>query len=226
VKQIALGMMQYTQDYDERYPLAGYHPLGDTATSTVLTVWQTNTSMPGARLWATGGNYITWMDLIFPYVKSVQIFTCPSFFPAGTAAWQQTSSYGYNWGISNFNNAAIYYNGGTSPENTANADIPLTLGGVRRPSETFLITEDKTGGGWMANPNTQQLYAKLSGNTQMTPHLDGANAAFADGHVKWISGAQMRAIPASPATCYPKISGLHNVNQFTYCGAHWNPYLD
>src|SRR5687768_3857109 len=49
LKQIGIGLMQYTQDYDERFPV---------------------------RL-ATGGNG-NYVVPIMPYVKSVQVFKCPS----------------------------------------------------------------------------------------------------------------------------------------------------
>src|SRR5438093_7190091 len=57
LKQIGLGIMQYTQDYDEQFPKA----------------WRGS---------GNGGSDATdkskWMDMIFPYVKSEQIFNCPS----------------------------------------------------------------------------------------------------------------------------------------------------
>ena len=52
LKQIGLGMMQYTQDYDEKYPPAYNYFTADTL------VW--------------------WEDEIQPYTKSWQIFICPS----------------------------------------------------------------------------------------------------------------------------------------------------
>lgn len=52
MKQIGLGTMQYTQDYDEYLPDANY-------ISSAVTDPK-------------------WMDVIFPYVKSAQLFSCPS----------------------------------------------------------------------------------------------------------------------------------------------------
>src|SRR5674476_740693 len=49
LKQIGLGIMQYTQDNDE--------------------------SMPSRR---TASQLDSWRSQIFPYVKSTQLFTCPS----------------------------------------------------------------------------------------------------------------------------------------------------
>src|SRR5688500_4031683 len=61
LKQIGLGLMQYLQDYDERSPgiwagNQGYDPSDNT---------------PGQQKWK-------WMDATYPYVKSEQIYDCPS----------------------------------------------------------------------------------------------------------------------------------------------------
>src|SRR5687767_13552480 len=76
LKQIALGMIQYTQDYDERLPLMFYMrnmtylPAGDPGQLPNPMTYDSN---------VTGGNFVTsWVDEIQPYVKSQQIFACPS----------------------------------------------------------------------------------------------------------------------------------------------------
>ncbi len=56
LKQIGLGLLQYAQDYDETYP-AWYSGPSNISNSTTSYKWN---------------------DAIFPYVKSEQIFTCPS----------------------------------------------------------------------------------------------------------------------------------------------------
>src|SRR5690606_19390603 len=60
LKQIGLGLMQYTQDYDEKYPIVGFAS-GDTVTYPNGVVSNNN-----------------WIMRIYPYVKSVQVFNCPS----------------------------------------------------------------------------------------------------------------------------------------------------
>lgn len=62
LKQIALGFAQYVQDSDGRYPQVQDNSLGLNAT--VVT--------------ASNGEPILWPSKIFPYVKSRQIFNCPS----------------------------------------------------------------------------------------------------------------------------------------------------
>ncbi len=56
LKQIGLGVMQYVQDYDEKYPQAYYYPNNN----------------------SSAGGYAQWSGTTQPYLKSEQIFVCPS----------------------------------------------------------------------------------------------------------------------------------------------------
>ena len=68
-KQIALGMMQYTQDYDEKLPLYS--------------------NVPAINVY--------WPAVIQPYVKSTQLFTCPeSPNRIYTGSSAGVAGYGYN----------------------------------------------------------------------------------------------------------------------------------
>ncbi len=60
MKQIGLGMMQYVQDYDETYSTAYYH----------------NAFNPASG--GTSLGYTHWSFLLQPYIKSDQIWVCPS----------------------------------------------------------------------------------------------------------------------------------------------------
>ena len=62
LKQIGLGLMQYSQDNDEIMVNAWFGNNGFTESDPTTT---------------TGTVRYKWMDAIFPYVKSNQIFTCP-----------------------------------------------------------------------------------------------------------------------------------------------------
>src|SRR5436305_9155163 len=65
-KQLNLGILQYVQDYDEKFPLWIYDTIGP----------QRDTP---DRPWGPWKNeHIGWDKAIQPYVKNVQIFRCPS----------------------------------------------------------------------------------------------------------------------------------------------------
>ena len=54
LKQIGLGLLQYTQDYDEKYPFDRWFNTGDPE------------------------RFLNWQQAIQPYAKSTQVFACPS----------------------------------------------------------------------------------------------------------------------------------------------------
>lgn len=73
LKQIGLGLQQYTQDYDEAMPMryAGAKTADTDA----------GTSIPaGGSAPASDMDYASrsWRYLLYPYVKSAQVFACPS----------------------------------------------------------------------------------------------------------------------------------------------------
>jgi prepilin-type N-terminal cleavage/methylation domain-containing protein/prepilin-type processing-associated H-X9-DG protein len=141
LKQIGLGLMQYTQDYDERFPLRD----------------------PGGTL----GN---WKQLIQPYVKSTELFRCPSNnistqLSSSTAALpapQVNASYGIN-GRAGSSNSGIAL---------AAVDAPATKIAVGEQNTTFTD---------VMHPNWTQ--GEIT-DRQWTKHLSTANHLFFDGHVK------------------------------------------
>jgi prepilin-type processing-associated H-X9-DG protein len=178
LKQLALGTMQYTQDYDERLP-------GSADDSDDGTAGPQNPNKPE--------NY--WFGKLQPYLKSTQIFLCPSdvpysstYNPAGKTFesytvgswWCNTVSYGWN------------YNGLTlaaSPLGNLYTYGGLSLAAVDNTSEVVMMADN---GGKATNiphyviscrEGTPSDDTKTSAPTAI--HLDGANFAFVDGHVKW-----------------------------------------
>ena len=88
LKQIALGVKQYIQDYDEKFPLAT------------------------AALTASAGT-VGWADSIQPYLKSSQIYQCPSESNAPTG----TPVVGSNDYTDYWYNAGLSWNGDTGTAN-------------------------------------------------------------------------------------------------------------
>jgi prepilin-type N-terminal cleavage/methylation domain-containing protein/prepilin-type processing-associated H-X9-DG protein len=143
LKQIGLGFMQYTQDYDERFPMSTYPTATDGA----------------------------WPTLLQPYLKSRQIFKCPS----------DSRDVGCSFVVNNY----------FSQQAQAAVDSPST---------TLLVTEGDLGQGGnrsMTNSglNTTNglnedytLYnqtGRINDPTKNLPrHMGTATALWADGHVK------------------------------------------
>ncbi len=167
LKQIGLGITQYTQDYDEMMV-------------PVVTGTTTATSTP-------------WQTLIQPYVKSTQLFACPSNTMETNALPGQSSDI-----------RTHYYGNGSHSGSSANgAAATSSAWGYRRPL-------DATDSGNVSNTNPSHTsIASIESPTQCitvhemsrnarstwayTPslvgtntqgHLGTTNYLFADGHVK------------------------------------------
>jgi prepilin-type N-terminal cleavage/methylation domain-containing protein/prepilin-type processing-associated H-X9-DG protein len=134
MKNIALGFKQYIQDYDELYPIA---------TASV------------AKNPKVG--QLNWADQADPYIKSSQIFQCPSDAAAVGATGNglgYTYSYGYNSLLSSQNESAMN-------------------------SSALIVLNYEIPGSTTASVGT-------TGGIATTRHLEGANFSFVDGHVKWL----------------------------------------
>lgn len=168
LKQIGLGFMQYTQDYDEKFPPAlACGTWSDTSTRII----DTNPAKPSGHFRvSTGGplnNWVTWMDYIFPYVKSLQLFRCSS-----ATNTSYIPSYGYNRLI------------GLPTSCTGG----VTLSQIQRPAELVLTMDYNLQYGIYAN-GTEYCGSFQSATSPhhryAFPHFNGGVTNFADGHAKW-----------------------------------------
>ena len=149
LKQIGLGFAQYTQDYEGIYPrAAGDIPWSDAPTPTTP---------------------LSWMQQLDPYMKSKQIFACPS---------DSTSKYSY------FMSAISAYKG------AGNVGASVSDVRIQFPS-AFVISGDSVSGSgtFTATDADKDDYSKdLTSTTDPAHkphrHLEGQNILFADGHVK------------------------------------------
>jgi prepilin-type N-terminal cleavage/methylation domain-containing protein/prepilin-type processing-associated H-X9-DG protein len=170
LKQINLGMLQYTQDYDEHYP--PYIP---------------SNGVSGARPYG-------WADALDPYVKSIQLFQCPSESTGPVTSPQSTgyTDYAYNLWI-----------GGWYTTSAASRQAGLSLSRFTQPTLSVVLcdswasaaTSYSTGGnpayssvGYFYSPIDTGLALLKSSSGTGVRHLDGANFAFVDGHAKWYKG--------------------------------------
>jgi len=160
LKQIGLGVMMYTQDYDEKYPFS--YP-----SAAAQRTKQTDTSMPGYKFTTNLGSdahWVTWMDRIYPYVKSTQLFVCPS------ASSTVYPSYGYN-------RVSVYQ--GISMSELEQASKTVLSMDMNSKYAAYSMNCGE-GGVWLASKTS-------SHHKEVALHLDGANFMFYDGHAKWLS---------------------------------------
>jgi len=178
LKQIALGIKQYTQDYDELFPI------------------QITPNASSAR------PPVAWADEIQPYIKSLQLYQCPSdITPPQASTAPNSKSY-----IDYFINAALgntgtattpaYTNGGISEAAVENSSLTILVADgdgnsgnstARYRSNGFQTSGDvsSTATSWMS-PSYGPVGGGLATSAGvLQKHLEGGNVAFVDGHVKW-----------------------------------------
>jgi prepilin-type N-terminal cleavage/methylation domain-containing protein/prepilin-type processing-associated H-X9-DG protein len=201
LKQIALAVLQYTQDYDEFYPLEN-------------NLKGSSPAVPG--LFYCGGSgttnqlYYSWPDRLYPYLKSTAIFNCPDGASASVEGGGHPETAYCHYGLNIF--LSQYANGNTGlagttlygTYSTANVQRPASIillgdysghGGVQVGEESvdfnfgsdsvdYYITPAATASAasWeCANTTARCFYDSVS-----LRHQTGANYAFCDGHVKFL----------------------------------------
>ena len=164
LKQIGLAMLQYSQDNDELLVKAWY--AGNPANPNG---W--NASDPAA-------GYYKWMDAVYPYTKSTQVFHCPDdsglngtsgqYVPfqqlgttTGTTAGGDAKHYG-SYSINSFNfNAAGSFPTATGPGNTVSGNGGFTLATLNSPASTVWVVDGD--GGYQADCDGNNLFITTEG---------------------------------------------------------------
>lgn len=171
MKQIGLGLMQYTQDYDEKLPAQG------NTDGTLFAEGPTNSG------W--GNN---WIYMIQPYTKSWQLFVCPS----ASATSGGTPPQG-NSNTNLFGNGIVF-----GRVNVSGDPQGLSLAAMDTPevsaASLILVQESTTRtSSAVLRPSTGGRYW-LYPNVYSYNHFDGGNLLFADGHAKWRKQSTICAI--------------------------------
>jgi len=198
LKQIGLGVMMYTQDYDEHYPSVNW---GGTT---------------GKYRFPDGNNYSAnpWYVKIYPYVKSVQVFNCPS--AESYLYWD--GSYGHS-GVNHNQSGPFTY--------AANLDFLTGLSGdgsagqiiaaVDKPSQTVMILDSnfQSFTPWYPMTSANPYYPWDATRAMLDRHLNGVNFLFADGHVKW------HHLQRSPDSCEPLSTSCRTLLPKASEGIYW-----
>ena len=172
LKQIGLGLMQYTQDYDERLPMSVMDgPI-----------------VSNGELLASG---CFWQILVQPYVKSSQVFSCPSNNRNKTQLNRTGAANGPNHlNVSYICNGkgdpiltGTFQWGGEAPMNRVGSNLigGVNLARMTTPTQVILVLENS---GTSKGPDIYSYGEFLNGSDDMQDHLGTTNFLFADGHVK------------------------------------------
>ena len=183
LKQIGLGFVQYSQDYDETLP----NILRDNSVG-AATVDPNNKFVT---------DYTVWAEMIQPYVKSTQLFVCPS----NTYANSPTPSAQPNGAVT-MSYCATRVTDDTLGALAAYQSPPTTLASFTNVSETFMVGEPATTAtvaGYQIGPVAS---VGAGGRVHGALHFDGANWLYADGHVKFLRTSQADATVNGIANYY------------------------
>ena len=244
LKQLGLGIMQYTQDYDETYPISSYF----------------GTTNPPSTSLAASLPWLSWAGIIYPYVKSAQVFQCPDA-PAnlGTTLGTWVDAYSPNGFPVSY--AYNYSMGGSATGNGTTIPTIKALAVVQSPANLVMIVEsgaDPTGTSKTTNnpadPTTwttsqsstfynyhasskyrteyllvgagSSLAALIDSGGPVPRHNGRADVLWADGHVK--------STPvAGPSTTNPGAKGFYTLYKqevpnkpADVTTTYWSPCLD
>lgn len=197
-------MLQYTQDNDERYMILSVNAKDDSTTT------------------APYSNPYGWADAIFPYMKSIQVYQCPTEpFPqnsdptitGGATSAERFTDYWLNAALANNSMASVAF-----PANTVmsgdGASGRSRAGSKGTGGNDAGVNGYNYGGDSMSSGCTlpDDALIPLGYHSNDTSprfrHLNGPNLLFSDGHVKYFTGVSVPAtgdyyMSPKVTNCYP-----------------------
>lgn len=190
-KQLGLALMQYVQDNDESFPTT-YSPLG------------TGQPTPDGLRWTASEVY--WPQILYPYHKSFQVYWCPSYKFANTAASSSTfvpvnGQYGANTLVMPLNSASVTTKKIAIIQSPANTYLLMDSGTYYVRASNALTVSPNVGfipgvgseGVSCSGINSDPAYNNQRKDCQIARHFDGINVGFADGHSKWLKTSAVMA---------------------------------
>lgn len=211
-KQIALGVLQYIQDFDETFP--------SQPPNTGATAWD----------WQQ-----TWVTMVQPYIKSYDVYTCPDdlhtvppitsgSYSGPKISYACNSTFGYDWKYKN----GWVLDGVINPGFTwMTADANNTSPGTEEnvvgfPDSTILFTERWScppAAGWFPWPAADGMWGAFEPYTTVFTGADGADAFSIPGQggAPWCGAPN----PASPGlVANLPTQGHQNRANFAFCDGH------
>ena len=164
MKELALGVLMYIQDYDERLP-GMYQDIPAPIT------------------------YQCWTGSIYPYVKNGQVYICPSanqaasssVYPFDAGAPWNGNGWEHTWGSYGCNTRIMDCHIGV---NQADIEDPAGTIMLAEAHTSYLVCDPSQPG---YAPGTWYNYITMA-------HFDGSNVAWVDGHVKWMRDTELSKV--------------------------------
>jgi len=207
MKQMGLGVMMYVQDYDGHFPYSQI---------LMTSMGVTPSQVPGYADFPSTS--VVWEEQTYPYVKSTQIYYCPS------RAFSDNGFYG-NYGANRIIMPKASEDGSATPPSEAALTFPaqtylamdagiyvLSPANVKAPIYNGIYLPG-TGPGSFANLTATNQSSFSSGaldDFKSGRHFGGVNVCFADGHAKWLK----------TETIYKEAL---NYNGSTHAASAWDP---
>ena len=126
-----------------------------------------------------------WKDILMPYSRSEQVFQCPKEIKG---AVEGTTDYFYNARLSRQSEYKLEFI----------SNVVLLGDGASNSLSNFSITQLPKG--WTLNnnsPSLRHLNSEDGSYAEDEAHKHGANYAFADGHVKWLTPERVTTVKPS-----------------------------
>jgi len=243
-RQIGMGIQMYLSDWDETFPR-----MDDCIAPNRIPYQPNATGCSGP--YGQRVNHYKWQYWIWPYVKNIQIFFCPSR-QYDRTAWEQSAEI-FEGGYA----LALHVTGATNTWGGANdwrnSFLGGNMAGIKWPAETMLIMEDRFPGvrhyvtGQLPNRTAYPMAHRhlwrrwfffntddtsRAPNKKSVPHMEGLVLVFVDGHAKWMNAREFlaKSPPApneDPRGCNPSPlqffpTGMAwTINSPLDCGQDW-----
>lgn len=166
LKQLGLGIAQYTQDYDDRLPGAQKGAGGDEGGWTYFETFRFTPDPPTDFSPARGS--------LFPYVKSEAVYVCPS----DSVGQNSKNSFSFN---------------GCLTDGVGDVSAGKSLALFEETARwALLVEEDSSASTLGQSPSSDDGFLAFT-NATSSRHLNTANVLFLDGHLKALRADKFKA---------------------------------
>lgn len=192
MKQLSLAFQHYTQDYDGHYPA-------------LVAPDSVDASQAPPYTYPFG-----WADALYPYTNTTQLLQCPSE-PNDADPDPEKAGFSDYWYNGSFSKNPFVTAQGIAEAQVTQPSLTFLLGdgvtGLASQGQNGSLDMDGVGGKPLPYcPNKpltivkmplDPVVARVDADGGAQRHLEGANYAYADGHVKWLSGTVDGTVPGA-----------------------------